>query len=133
LGTPGHSGVDAGTIRLDHVQVAAPPGCEPAARRFYGGLLGLGELPKPSALRARGGVWFGLDGGQFHVGADAHFTPADKAHPAFRVGPATLTGLARRLADAGAPVEWDHALPGVRRFFTKDPWGNRIELLSSPG
>jgi len=29
---------------------------------------------------------------------------------------------------AGAPVRWDDRLEGVRRFYTEDPWGNRIEL-----
>ena len=43
---------------IDHVQIAAPPGCETAARAFYGDLLGMHELPKPDALRRRGGVWF---------------------------------------------------------------------------
>ena len=56
---------------LDHVQIAAPAGCEPGARRFYGEQLGMREIPKPDALRARGGVWFRLpDGRELHVGVD---------------------------------------------------------------
>lgn len=115
---------------LDHVQVAAPPGCEARARHFYGDLLGLPELAKPAALQLRGGVWFALGGAQLHIGIEADFHPARKAHPALRVDPAGLDELARRLADDGAPVRWDDELPHVRRFFTEDPWGNRIELLS---
>jgi hypothetical protein len=53
---------------IDHVQVAAPPGCEPAARSFYGGLLELAEVDKPPALAARGGCWFAVGGQQLHVG-----------------------------------------------------------------
>jgi len=121
---------------LDHVQVAAPPGCEAAARRFYGELLGLPEIDKPAALAGRGGVWFALGAGQLHVGvvpADA-FTPARKAHPGLRMsGLGALRLLAARLAEAGAPVLWDGALDGVERFFTEDPWGNRLELLASAG
>jgi catechol 2,3-dioxygenase-like lactoylglutathione lyase family enzyme len=117
-------------ISLDHVQVAAPPDCEAQARRFYGELLGLSELPKPVALQARGGVWFALAAGQLHVGVEPDFTPARKAHPAFRVAPQVLDELARRLGVAGARVDWDHELPEVRRFFTEDPWGNRIEILA---
>ena len=45
-------------VELDHVQVAAPPGSEEQARRFYRDLLGLDELRKPPALAARGGTWF---------------------------------------------------------------------------
>jgi hypothetical protein len=118
-------------IQLDHLQLAAPPGCEPVARRFYGELLGLGELSKPSVLAARGGVWFALAGGhQLHIGVDEQFTPARKAHPALRVELGQLDALAERLRGAGAPVRWDDELPGERRFYTEDPWGNRLELLA---
>jgi catechol 2,3-dioxygenase-like lactoylglutathione lyase family enzyme len=115
---------------LDHVQIAAPRDCEPAARRFYGELLGLAELQKPEPLRARGGAWFALGGSELHVGVEEPFHPARKAHPALRVAPAVLDALAAGLARAGAPVRWDEELPGVRRFFTEDPWGNRLELLA---
>ena len=118
-------------VDLDHVQIAAPPGCELEARRFFGDLLGLTELEKPEPLRSRGGVWFALDGGgQLHVGVEEPFTPARKAHPAFRLTAEELDGLASRLETAGERVEWDDSLPGVRRFYTADPWGNRLELLA---
>jgi catechol 2,3-dioxygenase-like lactoylglutathione lyase family enzyme len=118
-------------IELDHVQIAAPPGCEDEARRFFGRLLGLEELEKPEPLRSRGGAWFALGPSELHVGVEEPFTPARKAHPGFRVAPTELDDLAERLGAAGAPVEWDDALPGVRRFYTADPWGNRFELLAS--
>jgi catechol 2,3-dioxygenase-like lactoylglutathione lyase family enzyme len=111
-------------MRLDHVQVAAPPGCEAEARRFYGELLGLPEIEKPEALRGRGGVWFD----QLHIGVEEEFQPARKAHPALAVH--NIDELATRLSEAGKRVEWDDALPGIRRFYTSDPWGNRLELLS---
>jgi GrpB-like predicted nucleotidyltransferase (UPF0157 family) len=123
---------DAVTIvGLDHVQVAAPVGCEGEARRFYGGLLGLMEIPKPPALGARGGVWFAAGEQQLHVGVAQPFGAAAKAHPALRVSPGALEELAGRLAEAGSPVRWDEQRRGVRRFFTEDPWGNRIELVEA--
>lgn len=115
---------------LDHVQVAAPVGCELEARRFYGELLGLAELEKPAALRDRGGVWFALCSQQLHIGVQEPFAPAEKAHPALRVGAAELDAIAERLKAAGVDTQWDDSLPAERRFFTHDPWGNRIELLS---
>ncbi|MGZ4176143.1 MAG: VOC family protein [Solirubrobacteraceae bacterium] len=118
----------------DHVQVAAPAGCEEQARRFYGELLGLAEVEKPAALRDRGGVWFALAAGaQLHVGvADDGFAPAVKAHPGLRIGTvARLEMMGRRLAAVGARVQWDSTLPGVSRFFTADPFGNRVELLAT--
>jgi catechol 2,3-dioxygenase-like lactoylglutathione lyase family enzyme len=115
---------------LDHVQVAAPVGCEAQARRFYGDLLGLPELEKPAGLAGRGGVWFALGAGaQLHVGVVDDFVPARKAHPGLRVPSLDrLEALGRQLAAVGAPVVWDSELPGVRRFFTADPFGNRLEL-----
>jgi catechol 2,3-dioxygenase-like lactoylglutathione lyase family enzyme len=107
-------------VRLDHVQLAAPPGCEEAARRFFGDLIGMREVEKPRSLAARGGVWFE----QLHVGVEQDFRPARKAHPAFVV--ADLDALAERLGD----VSWDDGLPGVRRFYVSDPWGNRLEFLA---
>src|ERR1700760_2859518 len=95
-----------GVLGIDHVQVAAPAGCEPAARGFYGELLGLAELPKPPELRSRGGVWFAVGSQQLHVGVEADFAPARKAHPALRVAPHELARLAARLATAGSPVRW---------------------------
>ena len=112
---------------IDHVQVAAPPNCEAEARAFYGGLLGLEELEKPDALKARGGVWFQVGDQQLHVGVQQDFQPAAKAHPAFQTD--ALDALAERLVTAGAPIHWDDAIPG--RFYTEDPWGNRLELLVS--
>jgi catechol 2,3-dioxygenase-like lactoylglutathione lyase family enzyme len=119
-------------LGLDHVQVAAPPGCERDARRFYGDLLGLPELEKPEALRARGGAWFACGAHQLHVGVTEEFAPAKKAHPAFLVQLGAVNALAQRLADAGCQVRWDDEIPGTRRFFTADPWGNRIELVEAP-
>ncbi|MGO9961686.1 MAG: glyoxalase [Solirubrobacteraceae bacterium] len=133
MGSSGRSPQTDDTPTLDHVQLAAPPGCEAQARHFYGGLLGLAELPKPASLAGRGGVWFALRAGELHVGVQAPFAPARKAHPALRVTAAQLAALADRLGDGGAPVIWDDELQGVLRFFTEDPWGNRLELLARPG
>jgi len=117
-------------IGLDHVQVAAPPGSEAAARHFYGEVLGLTELEKPVALRARGGVWFAAGAQQLHIGVTEPFAPAAKAHPAFAVARTQLDRLADRLQAAGCPVRWADDIPEVRRFFTDDPWGNRLELVA---
>jgi hypothetical protein len=76
-------------------------------------------------------VWFALGEQQLHIGVDDAFAPARKAHPALRVPAEQLDLLAARLGAAGAPVSWDRTLPAVRRFFTEDPWGNRLELLAS--
>ena len=113
-------------LGIDHVQVAAPGGCEQAARAFYGGLLGLDELPKPELLAARGGCWFRAGAQELHVGVEDPFTPARKAHPSFLV--ADLAALGKGLRAAGFDVVPDEAIPGVERAYVDDPFGNRIEL-----
>jgi catechol 2,3-dioxygenase-like lactoylglutathione lyase family enzyme len=118
-------------VGLDHVQIAAPPGCEVAARRFFGELLGLVEIGKPASLRARGGVWFRVGPHQLHVGVEEGFAPARKAHPALAVRADALDALVDRLDAAGCEVVWDDALPGSRRCFVADPWGNRLELVAA--
>jgi catechol 2,3-dioxygenase-like lactoylglutathione lyase family enzyme len=120
-------------VGLDHVQVAAPAGCEGAARDFYGRLLGLEELSKPPLLAARGGVWFRVGGQELHVGVADGFAPARKAHPAFRVDSAEeLERLAARLTANGVEARWadPSEIPGSSRFFVDDPWGNRVELVA---
>ena len=112
---------------LDHIQLTMPAGQEAAARKFYAGLLGLVEEPKPAPLQGRGGCWFHGPGIALHLGVDADFRPASKAHPAFRVR--DLDGLQARLETTGAEVLLDETLPGKRRFYSWDPFGNRLEFL----
>jgi catechol 2,3-dioxygenase-like lactoylglutathione lyase family enzyme len=116
-------------VGLDHVQLSAPPGCEAVARDFFGAVLGLAEVEKPTSLRSRGGVWFAAGAQQLHVGIEEAHAPALKAHPALAVRDAGA--VAECLAAAGAPVTWDDSIPGVRRLYTADPWGNRLELVES--
>lgn len=114
-------------VTLDHIQLAMPPGGEAEARRFYGELLGLAEVAKPAPLVSRGGCWFEGQGVALHVGVEKEFAPARKAHPAFRVK--DLAECQRILEAAGAPVIPDESLPQLRRFYTADPFGNRIEFI----
>ena len=120
-------------VGLDHVQVAAPPGCENEARRFYGALLGLEELPKPPLLAGRGGVWFRAGAHELHVGVAEAFQPATKAHPALRiVSDQALEELAARLEADGIEVTWaaPDEIPGTTRCHVADPWGSRLELVA---
>lgn len=113
--------------RLHHVQLAIPAGGEDACRRFWGGVLGLTELEKPPVLAARGGCWFAGGGLGVHLGVETDFAPARKAHPGILVN--DLRALATRLEQAGAPVTWDPEFPGHDRFYSADPFGNRLEFL----
>jgi catechol 2,3-dioxygenase-like lactoylglutathione lyase family enzyme len=112
---------------LDHVQLAMPAGQETLAREFYSGILGLTEIPKPPNLAKRGGVWFESGTLRVHLGVEADFRPARKAHPAFLVQ--QLNALTEHLQRACVTVVTDEPLQGYNRIYVSDPFGNRIELL----
>jgi catechol 2,3-dioxygenase-like lactoylglutathione lyase family enzyme len=116
-----------GVLVLHHVQLACPPGSESVLRDFYQGVLGLAEIPKPPALVTRGGCWFRGHGIELHLGVEADFRPARKAHPGLLVR--NLDQWADRLRQAGYPVTYDDDFPGMRRFYSEDPHGNRLEFL----
>ena len=116
-------------VALDHVQLAMPAGAEAEARAFYSGVLGLPEVPKPAPLRDRGGCWFERDTVKVHLGVDAAFQPARKAHPAFRVD--DLPAIVARLKAAGVAVAIDQPPSGYDRVYVTDPFGNCIELLQA--
>ena len=115
---------------IDHVQLAMPTGKEAEARAFFVGILGMVEEEKPPLLQSRGGCWFRRGACKVHVGVDAEFQPQRKAHPAFVVD--EIDRLGGLLSQSGHDVLWDDAIPGSRRFYTADPFGNRIEFLENP-
>jgi catechol 2,3-dioxygenase-like lactoylglutathione lyase family enzyme len=112
---------------IDHVQLAMPAGGEERAVAFYEGLLGLPRVPKPANLAVRGGCWFELGQARIHLGVEADFRPARKAHPALLVS--DLAELTARLTGAGVAVREDEPLAGYQRVYVDDPFGNRLELL----
>ena len=129
-------------LSIHHVQLAMSANQEDSARAFYVHILGLSEIPKPDELAKRGGVWLQntpvptaveLSSEreltvQVHLGVEADFRPARKAHPAFLVD--DLDSLLEKIQVAG--YEWDLSQPpldGFKRAHVFDPFGNRIELL----
>lgn len=113
---------------LHHVQLALPPGGEDACRRFYVDLLGMTEVQKPPVLAARGGLWVRADRLELHLGVEEDFRPQRKAHPGILVG--DIDALASRLEAHAWPLTWDDDFPGMRRFYTEDAHGNRLEFLT---
>ncbi|MDQ0761411.1 VOC family protein [Streptomyces canus] len=112
---------------VHHVQLAAPPGSEDLLRAYYVDVLGMTEIPKPPVLAARGGCWFRAGAVELHLGIENDFRPARKAHPGLEV--TDIPAYAARLDERGATVAWDSGLPGRRRFYSRDPVGNRLEFL----
>ena len=115
-------------VAIDHVQLAMPAGCEDDARAFYVGRLAFVELPKPPVLAARGGCWFQSGAVQLHLGVEADFRPAQKAHPAL-----VVSGLDALIEAAGLEPRWSNEIPDTRRCHIDDPFGNRLELIDGEG
>ena len=113
--------------RIDHVQLAMPAGGENLARGFYADMLGIPEVPKPANLAKRGGCWFERGDLKIHLGVDADFRPARKAHVALLVN--DLPELQAKLEASGYTLKDDEPLEGHRRVYVDDPFGNRVELM----
>jgi catechol 2,3-dioxygenase-like lactoylglutathione lyase family enzyme len=113
--------------RLEHVQLAMPPGGEDRARRFYADLLGLRELRKPPNLAVDGGAWFECGELMVHLGVEDDFRPARRAHLGFLVS--DLQSLAQKLRASGYDIVDAKPLEGFDRLYTSDPFGNRIEFM----
>ncbi len=116
-------------LAIDHVQVAMPVGGEAQARAYFGVLLGLDEISKPADMAARGGCWFAVGPHQIHLGAEADFRPAKKAHIALQTS--DLNDLRARIEAGGYATSDDVPVGGRSRFFSTDPFGNRIEFLEA--
>jgi catechol 2,3-dioxygenase-like lactoylglutathione lyase family enzyme len=119
------------TVRLSHINVTMPKGSEDIARAFYGGLLGLREIPKPESIRSRGGVWFGAGGLDVHISVEESRDGADTQRH-FGLECADVDGLRAKLKSANVETDDGRAAPW-KRFFVRDPFGNRIEIHEPGG
>src|SRR4051812_33006464 len=120
---PGFVAIEA----IEHVQLAMPSGREDDARAFYAGVLRLTEIPKPPVLAARGGVWFELGAVKVHLGVEADFRPARKAHVAFSV--TDVRAVVRACREHDVEVVDDDPMEGYDRAYVYDPFGNRLEIM----
>ena len=97
-----------------------------AARRFYGEILELEPTARPSDA-GRPGCWFRLGAVELHLSLEENADNArSKRHVAFEVD--DLDAIRDKLIRAHAPIEEARPIEGIRRFFTRDPAGNRLEL-----
>ncbi len=114
-------------MRIHHVQIGVPPEAEATVvSAFYEGVLGLAAIPKPPESK-RPGWWFRAGEVELHIGIEAQDTPPRRAHTALQVQ--DWDALKGRAEAAGAPVDAASPLEGCRRFHTRDPYGNRLEIL----
>lgn len=121
-----------GVQRVDHVNVTVSVALEPAAKRFYGEILGLAEIPKPDAARARGGAWYQCGAVQLHLSREERPAgePVSRRHMCVVV--ADLVAAEAACRAAGLAIEPDERpIPGWSRFYVRDPGGNLIEVAGA--
>jgi catechol 2,3-dioxygenase-like lactoylglutathione lyase family enzyme len=116
-----------------------------ASRRFYGGALGLEEVPRPHNFRFEG-AWFQVGDDQLHLLVEAETTSrAGGTDP----GPSATVGLANHIAieiddlDASCVRLDEHGVhliggpmprgDGYEQVFLRDPDGHVIELFQFTG
>ena len=110
-------------VRLDHVLLCIPEGKKDEARAFYSQVLGLDEIP---GNHPSGAMWFQIADIQLHIREEAGGNYS-KRHPAFEV--ANLIEAKQALTAKGLAIEYSSEIDGRQRFFFRDPFDNRIELL----
>jgi catechol 2,3-dioxygenase-like lactoylglutathione lyase family enzyme len=116
-----HTGYRQG---VHHIALTIPPGTQAQVRAFYGGVLGMTEI---ASSRGEGGCHFRSGDMEFDFDVELGARIPRQAHPGTLVP--DIDALAARLADQGVAVEWDDKFPGYRRFYARDPLGNRLQFL----
>jgi len=115
--------------RLNHVTIAIPAGEHVQARKFYGELLGLKEVPRPQALQGTYElIWFEFLDILLHLDLSPPWVkPAENRHVAIEID--NLPALRRYLEEKGATIREAVVIPDRDRFYLLDPFGNYFELL----
>ena len=113
-------------VGVDHVQVTAPDELVDETCDWYRSCLGLPEMTKPEGTRPVG-AWFRAGSQEVHVGVDEH-NPHKTAH--FGLVVTDFGAVVERLRGSGCHIEQASSIPGRHRCYTRDPAGNRIEIVS---
>jgi catechol 2,3-dioxygenase-like lactoylglutathione lyase family enzyme len=109
---------------VHHIALTIPPGTQAQVRAFYGDILGMTEVP---STREEGGCHFRSGDMEFDFDVELGSRIPRQAHPGTLVP--DIDALAARLAGQGITIEWDDKFPGYRRFYARDPLGNRLQFL----
>ena len=113
-------------LGVEHVHITTPEELETEVVDWYRNCLGLDVLEKPEGTKQQG-TWFQLGTQELHLSIDEH-NPPKIAH--FCVVVDSFDPVIERLRDGGSHIEQATEIPGRRRFYTRDPAGNRIEVMT---
>jgi catechol 2,3-dioxygenase-like lactoylglutathione lyase family enzyme len=115
--------------RLNHVTINVPAGEHERVRAFYGGTLGLKEIPFPNALAGTYDlIWFECLDFLIHVDfTPPFFKPAENRHVALEVR--DIAAVRRHFGERGAEIREAVTIPDRDRFYVLDPFGNYFEIM----
>lgn len=118
-------------IALQHVNVTVSPELEAATKEFYGSVLGLQQVAKPSTSR-QSGAWYQIGPNQLHLSVETEERgPLSSRHICFTVD--DLNAVEARFREAGVEIIPDaRPAPGTARFYVRDPAGNMLEIVQGP-
>jgi len=118
-------------IALQHVNVTVSPELEATTKEFYGSVLGLQQVPKPSTSR-QSGAWYQIGANQLHLSVETEEPgPLSSRHVCFTVD--DLNAAEARFREAGVEIIADaRPAPGTARFYVRDPAGNMLEIVQGP-
>ena len=115
--------------RINHVHITTPEELESQVVDWYETVLGLERVEKPEGTWPQG-TWFTVGDQELHVSKDEHNPPKD---PHFGLVVDDFGAVIETLRANGCHIEQATNIPGRHRCYTRDPAGNRIELLSFDG
>ncbi|MCA1578704.1 MAG: VOC family protein [Acidobacteria bacterium] len=115
-------------LALHHVNITVPPDAEAEAKNFYGNVLGLEQLSKPSGTRPSG-AWYQIGASQLHLSVEREGRRAlSTGHVCFTVS--DLSAAENRFREAGVEIIPDpRPIEGTSRFYVRDPGGNMLEIV----
>ena len=96
------------------------------ARRFYGELLGLKEIPAPKEFDFVA-IWYDLGGTYLHLLLKPQPDTISPRH--FCLHTTDARAAREHFRRLGVPIEETVKIAAADRFFLRDPDGNRIEVL----
>jgi catechol 2,3-dioxygenase-like lactoylglutathione lyase family enzyme len=117
-------------ITLHHVNVTVPPELEQQTKRFYGEVLGLEQVPKPSSSR-QSGAWYQIGPNQLHLSVEAENAgPLSSRHVCYAVP--DLSAAETRFREARVEIIPDpRPIERSSRFYVRDPGGNLLEIVEA--
>ena len=114
-------------VGVHHVLLAVPAEQKAEAHHFYEEILGFKPLSVAPEIGGGDNLWwYDCGAAQLHLAVEAGYQAHPRPHPAILV--ANLDALAGVLSAHGVAVRWDDHYPGLRRFYMRDPFGNRLEF-----